>query len=115
MISLLRKTSGVVYVPGLQCLRSILGTPPRSTVIRDSNTREKLNSIDCASSCRRSLCLSRNPEEGHRPLSLEQCERTFVALKPDCLQRQLCGEVFQRFERKGFKICLHPLGTHLGR
>jgi nucleoside-diphosphate kinase len=31
-------------------------------------------------------------------------ERTFVAIKPDAVQRGLTGEIIQRFERKGFKI-----------
>jgi len=31
-------------------------------------------------------------------------ERTFVAIKPDAVQRGLIGEILQRFERKGFKI-----------
>lgn len=31
-------------------------------------------------------------------------ERTFVAIKPDGVQRGLVGEVLSRFERKGFKI-----------
>lgn len=31
-------------------------------------------------------------------------ERTFVAIKPDAVQRGLIGEVIQRFEKKGFKI-----------
>ena len=31
-------------------------------------------------------------------------ERTLVLLKPDCVQRFLCGEVLARFERKGLKI-----------
>ena len=31
-------------------------------------------------------------------------ERTFVAIKPDGVQRGLIGEVISRFERKGFKI-----------
>ena len=31
-------------------------------------------------------------------------ERTFVAIKPDGVQRGLIGEVVSRFERKGFKI-----------
>jgi nucleoside-diphosphate kinase len=29
---------------------------------------------------------------------------TLVILKPDCLERQLCGEVISRIERKGLKI-----------
>lgn len=31
-------------------------------------------------------------------------ERTFVMLKPDCVERGLCGEVISRFERAGLKI-----------
>ncbi|XP_069859920.1 nucleoside diphosphate kinase A-like isoform X1 [Dipodomys merriami] len=31
-------------------------------------------------------------------------ERTFVAVKPDGVQRRLVGEVVRRFERKGFKL-----------
>ena len=31
-------------------------------------------------------------------------ERTFVAIKPDGVQRGLIGDVVNRFERKGFKI-----------
>ena len=31
-------------------------------------------------------------------------ERTFVAIKPDAVQRGFVGEIIQRFERKGFKI-----------
>jgi len=31
-------------------------------------------------------------------------ERTFVAIKPDGVQRGLIGEILNRFERKGFKL-----------
>lgn len=31
-------------------------------------------------------------------------ERTFIALKPDAVQRGLIGEILQRFERKGFQL-----------
>ncbi|MEM3445036.1 MAG: nucleoside-diphosphate kinase [Thermoplasmata archaeon] len=31
-------------------------------------------------------------------------ERTFVMLKPDAVQRGLCGEIIARFERRGLKI-----------
>jgi nucleoside-diphosphate kinase len=31
-------------------------------------------------------------------------EKTFVAIKPDAVQRGLTGEIIQRFEKKGFKI-----------
>lgn len=31
-------------------------------------------------------------------------ERTFVAIKPDGVQRELVGEVIRRFEQKGYKV-----------
>ena len=31
-------------------------------------------------------------------------ERTFVAIKPDAVQRGLMGKIITRFEEKGFKI-----------
>jgi nucleoside-diphosphate kinase len=31
-------------------------------------------------------------------------ERTFIAIKPDAVQRGLIGEIITRFERKGFKL-----------
>jgi nucleoside-diphosphate kinase len=31
-------------------------------------------------------------------------ERTFIALKPDAVQRGLVGEILTRFERKGFQL-----------
>lgn len=31
-------------------------------------------------------------------------ERTFVAIKPDAVQRGLIGEIIRKFEKKGFKI-----------
>ena len=31
-------------------------------------------------------------------------ERTFIAIKPDGVQRGLVGEILGRFERKGFKL-----------
>lgn len=49
--------------------------------------------------------VSENAQKGHRPLTKEQKQRTFIAFKPDCLQRNLCGEIMSRFERKGFKLC----------
>ena len=33
-------------------------------------------------------------------------ERTFIAIKPDGVQRGLVGEILGRFERKGFKLSL---------
>lgn len=31
-------------------------------------------------------------------------ERTFIAIKPDGVQRGLIGEIIKRFEAKGFKL-----------
>lgn len=31
-------------------------------------------------------------------------ERTFIAIKPDAVQRGLIGEIISRFEKKGFKL-----------
>ncbi|MCX8197519.1 MAG: nucleoside-diphosphate kinase [Candidatus Micrarchaeota archaeon] len=31
-------------------------------------------------------------------------DRTLIILKPDCIQRGLCGEVLSRFEKRGFQI-----------
>lgn len=31
-------------------------------------------------------------------------EQTLVIFKPDVIQRQICGEILTRFERKGFKV-----------
>lgn len=32
------------------------------------------------------------------------CERTFIAIKPDGVQRGLVGEIIKRFEQKGFRM-----------
>lgn len=34
----------------------------------------------------------------------EQKERTFIAIKPDGVQRGIIGEIIKRFEVKGFKL-----------
>lgn len=31
-------------------------------------------------------------------------ERTFIAIKPDGVQRGIIGEIIKRFEMKGFKL-----------
>ncbi|XP_061893155.1 nucleoside diphosphate kinase B-like [Entelurus aequoreus] len=31
-------------------------------------------------------------------------ERTFIAVKPDGVQRGLCGDIIKRFEQRGFKL-----------
>ncbi len=41
-------------------------------------------------------------------------EQTFIALKPDAVQRGYIGEIIQRFERKGFKLAGLKL-MHLSR
>ena len=35
---------------------------------------------------------------------MSRTERTFIAVKPDGVQRGLTGEIIARFERKGFKL-----------
>lgn len=31
-------------------------------------------------------------------------QRTFIAVKPDGVQRGLCGEILKRFEQRGFRL-----------
>ncbi len=31
-------------------------------------------------------------------------EKTFIILKPDCMEKRLAGQVLQRFEKEGFQI-----------
>ena len=38
-------------------------------------------------------------------------ERTFIAIKPDGVQRKLVGEIISRFERKGYKLVAMKLLT----
>ena len=45
-----------------------------------------------------------NSESSHEPRSTRMTERTLVIIKPDCIQRQLAGEIIGRFEKKGFKL-----------
>eukprot|EP01091_Cochliopodium_minus_P010712 TRINITY_DN28_c0_g1_i1.p2 TRINITY_DN28_c0_g1~~TRINITY_DN28_c0_g1_i1.p2 ORF type:complete len:154 (-),score=49.77 TRINITY_DN28_c0_g1_i1:59-520(-) len=35
---------------------------------------------------------------------MDNNERTFIAIKPDGVQRKLVGEIISRFERKGYKL-----------
>uniref|UniRef100_A0A8C8UP65 Nucleoside diphosphate kinase A n=1 Tax=Peromyscus maniculatus bairdii TaxID=230844 RepID=A0A8C8UP65_PERMB len=37
--------------------------------------------------------------------------RTFLAVKPDGVQRRLVGEIVRRFERKGFKLVALKLAS----
>ncbi|KAJ0000862.1 hypothetical protein NQD34_005882 [Periophthalmus magnuspinnatus] len=43
---------------------------------------------------------------GYRNKSSAPCvkERTFIAVKPDGVQRRLVGQIIHRFERRGFKL-----------
>jgi nucleoside-diphosphate kinase len=36
---------------------------------------------------------------------VKEYEKSFIAIKPDGVQRCLIGEIIQRFERKGLKLC----------
>ena len=38
-------------------------------------------------------------------------ERTFVILKPCCLQRGIVGEVISRFEKRGLKLVALKIGS----
>ena len=38
-------------------------------------------------------------------------EQTFIAIKPDGVQRGLVGKIIQRFEEKGFKLCAMKMLT----
>ncbi|EFB21691.1 hypothetical protein PANDA_015625, partial [Ailuropoda melanoleuca] len=39
-----------------------------------------------------------------RPQAMAHQERTFIAIKPDGVQRGLVGEIIKRFEQKGFRL-----------
>ena len=41
----------------------------------------------------------------------ERIERTFVAIKPDAVNRGFIGEIITRFEKRGFKILAMKLLT----
>lgn len=47
------------------------------------------------------FCAGRVPPEG---LPGTNQERTFIAIKPDGVQRQLIAKIIQRFEEKGFQL-----------
>ena len=38
---------------------------------------------------------------GYNQLTME---RTLIILKPDAVQRGLCGQILDRFEKKGFQV-----------
>ena len=40
-------------------------------------------------------------------------ERTFIAIKPDGVQRGLIGKIVQRFEERGFKVLRPSKETRL--
>ena len=63
----------------------------------------------CAAPLLFAPCLPKGPaapEHGNHPLSFRSmaAERSFIAIKPDGVQRGLVGEILGRFERKGFKL-----------
>uniref|UniRef100_A0A671VSM6 Nucleoside diphosphate kinase n=2 Tax=Sparus aurata TaxID=8175 RepID=A0A671VSM6_SPAAU len=62
------------------------------------------------------------PTTGHaecqqESIMAEQKERTFIAIKPDGVQRGIIGEIIKRFEAKGFKLVgmkmMHASQDHL--
>ncbi|KAL4648093.1 nucleoside diphosphate kinase A-like isoform X1 [Arapaima gigas] len=46
----------------------------------------------------------REAVRGSEPAMASTEERTFIAIKPDGVQRALVGEIIKRFEQKGFKL-----------
>uniref|UniRef100_A0A8C0LNP2 Nucleoside diphosphate kinase n=1 Tax=Canis lupus dingo TaxID=286419 RepID=A0A8C0LNP2_CANLU len=46
----------------------------------------------------------RGPEPACRPQAMAHQERTFIAIKPDGVQRGLVGDIVKRFEQKGFRL-----------
>ena len=42
---------------------------------------------------------------------MAESERTYIMLKPDCVQRGLMGEVIHRIERKGYQITAMKMMT----
>eukprot|EP00252_Welwitschia_mirabilis_P025565 TRINITY_DN803_c0_g1_i1.p1 TRINITY_DN803_c0_g1~~TRINITY_DN803_c0_g1_i1.p1 ORF type:complete len:231 (+),score=39.70 TRINITY_DN803_c0_g1_i1:142-834(+) len=46
-----------------------------------------------------------------QPAEATELERTFIAIKPDGVQRGLIAEIISRFERKGFKLVAIKLVT----
>lgn len=48
--------------------------------------------------------VSANDKVPHTGLPGTRFERTFIAIKPDGVQRGLVGEIIKRFEAKGYKL-----------
>ena len=42
---------------------------------------------------------------------MSDTERTFIAVKPDGVQRGLVGDIIKRFEQKGFKLVAMKMTT----
>lgn len=54
---------------------------------------------------RRGLCWPPRTLNGPFILrTMANTERTFIAIKPDGVQRGLVGEIIKRFEQKGFRL-----------
>lgn len=51
------------------------------------------------------------------PRTMASSERTFIAIKPDGVQRGLVGDIIKRFEQKGFRLValklIQVMGLHL--
>jgi len=58
----------------------------------------------CFFSSTASVCNKVLLEDHHRMLGPKQTERTFLAIKPDGVQRALVGNVISRLESRGLKI-----------
>merc|ERR1712012_521036 len=48
--------------------------------------------------------IAANPAAASTKSKMGNDERTFIMIKPDGVQRGLCGDIIKRFEQKGFKL-----------
>ncbi|KUI60290.1 Nucleoside diphosphate kinase [Cytospora mali] len=55
--------------------------------------------------------LSLSTEESTREITMSSTEQTFIAIKPDGVQRGLVGPIISRFEQRGYKLVAIKLVT----
>merc|ERR1712165_132064 len=48
--------------------------------------------------------IAASPAASNSKTKMGNDERTFIMIKPDGVQRGLCGDIIKRFEQKGFKL-----------
>ncbi|XP_059234543.1 nucleoside diphosphate kinase A-like [Mustela nigripes] len=77
-----------------------LWQPIRKEAFRACGCQEPRGAGACFRCRRPQKELPPEPLEG----TMANCERTFIAIKPDGVQRSLVGEIIKRFEQKGFRL-----------